>query len=98
MKDTVKTLMALGITVGLSDREGFVKNISEIIQEYQDDPVKAEKWSKAIVDYLQGVRDNVNLQHAMNSVFAEGTLPDKQNIEELTAAIKELSRQLKESK
>ena len=88
-------MMGIGITVGLSDRESFVKNVEEVIKEYQDDPVKARKWSKAVVDYLQGVRDNVNFQSAMKSVVSDSSLPDKQNIEELTAAIKELSKQLK---
>ena len=98
MKDFVKTLMGFGITVGLSDREGFVKNVSTLIKDYQEDPAKAEKWSKAVVDYLEGVRDNINVQNAIKGVTSDGALPDKQNIEELTKAIKELTKELKEKK
>ncbi|MDB5282730.1 MAG: hypothetical protein JWO06_1805 [Bacteroidota bacterium] len=98
MKDFVKTLMGLGITVGLSDRENFVKNVSELIQKYQDDPEKAEKWSRAAVEYLQGVRDNINMQSALKSAVADGGMADGKSVQELTDAVKELTHELQQMK
>ncbi len=98
MKDLLKALVGAGITIGLADRDNFVKNVEEIIKEYQGDPVIAGRWSRAVADYLQGVKENINLQQAMKGVMDDASLPDKKNIEELTTAIKELSKQLKENK
>jgi hypothetical protein len=98
MKDFAKTLFGLGVTIGLSDRETFVKQVSTIIKEYQKDPEKAEKWAHATMAYLERTRDNINLQNTIKDAFTESDLPDKEGIEELTAAIKELTKELKEMK
>ena len=94
MNDLIKTLLGVGVTIGLSDRETFVKQISSIITEYQKDPEKAKKWTDATIAYLEQTRDNLNMQSAIKGVVADGSLPDKQKIEELTLAIKELTKEL----
>jgi polyhydroxyalkanoate synthesis regulator phasin len=98
MKDIVKTLFGLGITVGLSDRESFVKQVSTIIKEYQKDPEKADKWAHAVMSYFEQTRDSLNMQNAIKEAVADGPLPDKERIEELTNAIKELTKELKSMK
>ena len=98
MRDLAKTLMGLGITIGLSDRETFVKEVSAIIHEYQNDPAKADKWARAAISYLESVRDNINVQSAVKSVFADQPAPDKKDIEKLTATIEELTRELQKTR
>lgn len=98
MKEIVKTLFGLGITVGLSDREAFVKQVSTIIKEYQKDPEKADKWAHVVTTYFEQTRDNLNIKNAFKEAVADGPLPDKEKIEELTNAIKELTRELKSMK
>lgn len=98
MKDLVKTLFGLGITIGLSDRETFVKQISAIIKEYQKDPEKAEKWTNATIAYLEQTRDNINMQNAIKGAVTDGPLSDREEIEKLTAAIKELTKELQQQK
>lgn len=98
MKELIKSLLGLGLTVGLSDREAFVKQVSTIIEEYQKDPEKAEKWSQMIVAYLENTKDNINIQNAVKSVFSGTSLPDSEQVNELTKAIKELTTELQKRK
>ena len=98
MKDMVKALLSIGITVGLSDRESFVKSVSGLIKEYQDDPQKTDKWAKAIVDSLERMRDNVNLQNSIKSAISDTGVADQQRITELTHAIEELTVELRKNK
>ena len=98
MKDLVKTLLNTGLTLGLSDREGFVKNVSEKLQEYQDDPQKAEKWAKAIADYLTKVKENINTQNSIKSAISDAGLPNQQTVTGLTEAIQELTNELRKFK
>jgi len=95
MKDFVKSLLSMGITVGLSDRETFVKQVSSVIQQYQDDPEKAEKWTNAMVAYLEKVGDNINLQNAIKGAMEGSGVADKSSMEDLTKAIQQLTEELK---
>jgi polyhydroxyalkanoate synthesis regulator phasin len=98
MKDLLKSLLSVSITVGLSDRESFVKGVTDIMQEYQDDPHKAEKWSKAIVDYLEQVKDNINTQQSIKNAVSDIGVADKKDMTELTEAVRELTTELRRLK
>ncbi len=98
MKDFAKTLLGLGITVGLSDREAFVNQVSSIIKEYQKDPEKAEKWAQGVITFFEQKRDNYNMHSAIKEAITEGIGSNKQEIEALTNAIKELTEELKKHK
>jgi hypothetical protein len=98
MQSLVKTLLGLGITVGLSDRETFVKEVSILIQDYQKDPAKADKWAKAAIAYLERVNENMNVQDAVKSVMSGQPAASKEEIEKLTTAIEELTKELQKQK
>lgn len=98
MQSLVKTLLGLGITVGLSDRETFVKEVSSLIQDYQDDPAKAEKWAQAAVAYMENIRENINMQAAVKSVMDQQPAADKKDIGKLIAAIEELTKEVQKIK
>ncbi len=93
---TIKDLLALGITMGLSDRETFVKKVSGLLEEYQQDPEKAEQWSKGIVKFLEEVRDDFRLQRNIRVSIAD-SLP-KEGVDELVKAMKELTHELQKQK
>ena len=97
MRDFAKTLLSIGLTIGLSDRESFVKSVSELIKEYQDDPQK-EKWARSAVDYLEQLRDNINLQNSIKGAVADAGFADQKEINELTRAIEELTGELRKRK
>ena len=95
MNDLMKSILNIGITAGLSDRESFVKSVSGILQEYQQDPQRAERLSKALADYLEQVKDNINNQNSFRGAIAESGFADKKNVAELTLAVRELTNELR---
>lgn len=94
----MKNIFAMGITIGLSDRDAFVKKAAEYIQSYQDDPEKAEKWAAALVNYLEEMKDNIKLQNTISASVKGANIPDKDSIEELTKAVKQLTDELQKNK
>lgn len=98
MRDSLKTLLGIAFTIGLSDREKFVQQVSGVIDQYQDDPAKAERWTKAVTDYIDQMRENMNLENAIQSAIRNESLPDQATIEELTKAIKELTAEMQKTK
>ena len=98
MQDLAKNLLAIGITIGLSDRDAFVKKVTGLIEEYQQDPEKAEKWAKTIIDYLEQMKDEIRMQRVIKSSMGGSDIPGKQDVEELTKAIRELTIKLQEKK
>ncbi len=90
----LKTLIGLGITAGLANRESFVKEVSAIIQEYQQNPEKAEKWAKGLTEYLETVRGNINMQNNIENAVSNSSLPNKEQVDKLTDAIEELTKAL----
>lgn len=97
MRDIIKTALGIGITMGLADRETFIKQVSEVINQYQDDPEKGDKWAQTLVAYLEQTRNNINLESAIQGAMGGDRMPDKEDIGKLTEAIKDLTDQMKKS-
>ena len=98
MSDLINNLLNIGITAGLSDREAFVKSISELIQKYQEDPQKAGKVAKAVTTYLEQVRDNINTRESIKKAVSESDFRDNEGVAQLTRAIQELTAELRAMK
>jgi len=98
MKDLIKNLLAIGVTVGFSDREAFVAKVSGMISDYQKDPAQADKWAKAIAHYLEETKDDYRMQRAVENSITNSHLPDKRSIEDLTKAILHLSQILNDKR
>lgn len=97
MRDFVKSLIAAGITMGLSDRETFVAQVSDLITRYQNDPEEGEKWAERIAAYLEQTRNNINLEGAIRGAMGSSDAPARSDITTLTEAIQELTKQMKQS-
>lgn len=98
MKDLIKNILAIGVTIGLSNREAFVEKMSAVISEYQEDPDRAEKWANILTQYIENTRNNYQMQQVIESAMAGSNMPDKKNLEDLTSAIKRLTQALEEKK
>lgn len=91
-----KNLLAAGITLGLSDREAFVKKLSGVIEAYQEDSGKADKWAEALAKYLEELKDDIRMQKNIKTA-ASDNLP-QENIEQLTKAVQDLTTELQQQK
>ncbi|MDZ4845131.1 MAG: hypothetical protein SH857_06225 [Chitinophagales bacterium] len=98
MQNLFSNLLRLGITVSISDRETFVSKVSEVIEGFNKEPEKAGKWAKAILDYLEDTKSNINLETSIKSAVSDSDFPDKSRIDELTQAIKNLTQELQQQK
>jgi len=90
MQNLFSQLLRLGIIISLSDREAFVSKVSGIIERYEKDPEKAEKWAQSLVEYLKDTRANINLESSIKSAVSGFDLANNENVEELTKAIMNL--------
>jgi len=98
MKDLIKDLMALGVTIGLSDREAFVTKVSGMINEYQQDPAVADKWAKIFTQYIEDRKDDYRMRKVVDSSLAHSEMPDKESIDKLKVAIEQLTQALQQKK
>ena len=93
---TIKNLLALGITLGLSDREAFVKKVEGVIEEYHKNPEKAEQWSETVVKYLEELKDDFRMQRNISSSISDSL--SKEDIQQLIKAVQELTKELQHQK
>ena len=94
----MKTLFGLGVTAALADRENFVKQVSGVVQQYQEDPAKSEKLAGAAASFLERMRDKINLESAIQEAVGAPLSDNSKQMEELTTAIKELTLQIQQGK
>lgn len=92
----MKNLIGLGITLGLSDRENFSKQVSGLIQKYNDDPAMAEKWASTAVEYLDNLRNNLQIQSAIRGAVEDSSLPSSDEVKKLTESIEALTKELQQ--
>lgn len=94
MPNILRSLLTMGLTLSLSDKEAFVKKVADLLEQYRENPEEAEKWAKAIAEYMEQVKDDLRMQANIQSGVKHSSLPDKEQIERLTAAVESLTRQM----
>jgi hypothetical protein len=97
MKDMIKNMLAIGATIGLSDREAFVNKVSGLISDYEHDPAKADKWASGIAQTLENFKNDYRIERVIGNAMSE-KMPDKKDITALTEAIQELTQILQDKK
>ena len=98
MQNTFSDILRLALIAGLSDRKRFVNKLTAIIEDFQHDPEKAGWWARILEDYLVNMKDNMNREHVFKNAVSSARLPDKEQIEDLTKAIENLTNELKQKK
>jgi Holliday junction resolvase RusA-like endonuclease len=98
MGDMLKNLLAMGITFGLSDRDAFVDKVSGVIQNYKDNPEEADKIAVGVVNYLEELKDNIRLQSSIKQSVNNSNLAQKEDIDNLIKAIKDLTTKIDTNK
>lgn len=92
----LKNLLAIGLTIGLSDRDAFVKKVAGLIEDYQQNPEKADEWANTLAKYLEEIKEDIRTQRNIKAGMADA-LP-AQDIQKLTKAIETLTQQLQQQK
>lgn len=98
MGDMLKNLLAMGITFGLSDRDAFVDKVSGVIQNYKENPEEADKIAVGVVNYLEELKDNIRLQTSIKQSVNNSNLAQKEDIDNLIKAIKDLTTKIDTNK
>ena len=96
MSSALRNIIAAGITLGLSDRNTFVKKVADVIDEYQKDPAKAEKWAQVIADYAEQFKNDTRLENIIER--SNSGMAGAEDIERLTKAIEKLTNELQNRK
>jgi hypothetical protein len=96
MKDLIKDIMALGVTISLSDREAFVNKVSGMINEYQQDPAVADKWARIFTQYIDDRKDDYRMRKVIDNALVHSDMPDKESINQLKRAIEQLTHAIQE--
>jgi len=98
MGDMLKNLLAMGITFGLSDRDAFVDKVSGVIQNYKENPEEADKIAVGVVNYLEELKENIRLQTSIKQSVNNSNLAQKEDIDNLIKAIKDLTTKIDTNK
>jgi Holliday junction resolvase RusA-like endonuclease len=98
MGDMLKNLLAMGITFGLSDRDAFVDKVSGVIQNYKENPEEADKIAVGVVNYLEELKENIRLQTSIKQSVNNSNLAQKEDIDNLIKAIKDLTNKIDTNK
>ena len=91
-------LLQLGIVASLHDKDAFIDKVSGVIERYQQDPEKAEKLARGLLEYLQQVNTNINTENSIKNALSDADIPDSGKVDELTKAIQELTHELRQQK
>ena len=86
----------MGLSAGLTDRQKFVSKVSGMLEEYQQNPEKAEQWAHTIVGYMEDLKDDMRMQNNLEYGFKHGF--PTEDMQALTRALQELTRELQKHK
>ena len=98
MPNILRSLLTMGLTVGLSDKEAFIQKVAGVIEQYRQNPEEAEKWAAAAAEFLEQWKDDLRMQTNIHHGVKSSGLPDKEQMERLTAAIEKLTREMQKPK
>ncbi len=98
MAQLFTTLLRWGMLATLSDREAFIHRVSTILEQYQGDPIKAEKYARLLAAILQDAKDNMSINRVIKKFNDKNKLASKQDVEELQNSLDELTLELRAMK
>lgn len=91
-------ILRFGLTVSLMDRDLFVSKVSEFLEQYRNDPEMMEKISQHLYQYLEDVKQRMEMKDLIHSALESKNLPTHEDIKSLTKAIEKLVQELQKNK
>lgn len=91
-------ILRLGLTISLMDRDLFVSKVSEFLEQYRNDPEMMEKISQHLYQYLEEVKQRMEMKDLLSSALESRNLPSHEDVKALTEAIEKLTQELQKNK
>jgi hypothetical protein len=91
MSEIVNNAIRLALSISLLDRDSFIKNVSEVLEVYKDNPEKMEKVAAGLYQYLEDFKDRLNTKSMVADIVADAKLPKGNDLNELSKAIEKLA-------
>ena|SRR5687767_8447232 len=98
MSTFMNQILRLGLSLSLMDRDLFVKKVAEILELYKNDPEQMEKIARALYQYMDDLKSRMDTKAMLNDVVNHANLPTKDEITELSKAIKKLTKEIHSQK
>lgn len=91
-------ILRFGLTMSLMDRDLFVSKVSEFLEQYRNDPEMVEKISQRLYQYLEEVKQRMEMKDLISSALESRNLPSNDDVKALTEAIEKLTQELQKNK
>ncbi len=91
-------ILRFGLTMSLMDRELFVSKVSEFLEQYRNDPEMMERVSQRLYQYLEEVKQRMEMKDLISSALESRNLPSSEDVRALTEAIEKLIQELQKNK
>lgn len=98
MSSLLNTILRLGLSLSLMDRELFVSKVAEFLEQYRDDPEQMERVAQGLYRYLEELKSRMDMKDMVSGVVESTNMPTREEIQELTKAIEKLSKEIHEQK
>jgi hypothetical protein len=98
MSSLINQIFRLALSVSLLDRDTFVEKVSGMLELYKNDPEQMEKVATGLYDYLEDLKSRMDTKAMLKDVVDHARLPDSKDIKELSKAIEQLAKEIREQK
>jgi DNA-binding transcriptional MerR regulator len=98
MSGILNHVIRLALSLSLMDRDLFIKNVSEILERYKNDPEQMEKIAAGIYTYLEEVKNRMDTKAVIHDAIDASKIPSKEQITELSDAINKLAEEIRQQK
>ncbi|MCX7744508.1 MAG: phasin family protein [Flavobacteriales bacterium] len=98
MSSIFEQILRFGLTMSLMDRELFVSKVSEFLEQYRNDPEMMEKISQRLYQYLEEVKQRMEMKDLISSALESRNLPTNEDVRALTKAIEKLTQELQKNR
>lgn len=94
MSGLINHITRLALSLSLMDRELFIQKVSEVLEQYKNDPEQMEKIAAGLYQYMDEMRDRMNTKAMINDAIDYAKVPSAEQIDGLTEAIKNLTHEI----
>lgn len=96
MSGLMNNVLRMALSLSLMDRDLFVRKVSELLEQYRNDPEQMQKIASGIYQYLDEVKSRMDTKSMISDAINSTKMPTHEEISELTTAINKLADEIRE--